>query len=179
MPKQLLLVASNPAASAAMKLSAEARAIEVELARICKRHDLTFDTRWTANPLELMRELRKLRPSVLHLCGTSHALGPDELADTISAAGAVKLVVLGGCGSDAHSLALRAQVPCVIGIPASAGEATIRTFSAALYRGLGTGEPVQTAFVEAVTAVQAASLAGADLPSIQSRPCRDASRLPL
>src|SRR6185436_10962424 len=46
-----------------------ARAIQVELERSGYRDCFELVTRWAAQPLDLLRELRKLRPSVVHFSG--------------------------------------------------------------------------------------------------------------
>jgi nucleoside phosphorylase len=47
----------------------EARAIQVELERGGHRDRFELVTRWAAQPLDLLRELRKLKPTVVHFSG--------------------------------------------------------------------------------------------------------------
>ena len=52
-----------------LALNEEARAIQVELERSghCDQFELVM--RWAAEPLDLLRELRKLKPTVVHFSG--------------------------------------------------------------------------------------------------------------
>jgi len=43
--------------------------IQVELERSATRDRFEFVTRWAAEPLDLLRELRRLRPTVVHFAG--------------------------------------------------------------------------------------------------------------
>jgi len=49
--------------------SAPGRMIQVELERSATRDRFEFVTRWAAEPLDLLRELRRLRPTVVHFAG--------------------------------------------------------------------------------------------------------------
>jgi CHAT domain-containing protein len=79
----LLFLAANPAGTDRLALDREARAIQVELERSGSRDQFEFVTRWAAEPLDLLRELRRLRPTVVHFSGhgqqvTALQSSPDE-----------------------------------------------------------------------------------------------------
>src|SRR3954470_15309972 len=79
----LLFLAANPAGTDRLALDREARAIQVELERSGSRDQFEFVTRWAAEPLDLLRELRRLRPTVVHFSGqgrhiTALQASPDE-----------------------------------------------------------------------------------------------------
>src|SRR5262249_46100407 len=65
----ILFLAANPSGSTQLALDREARAIHVELERAGFRDEFDFQTRWAAEPLDLLRELRKLKPTVVHFSG--------------------------------------------------------------------------------------------------------------
>jgi len=65
----ILFLAANPSGTDRLALDREARAIQVELERSGYRDCLEFVTRWAAEPLDLLRELRKLKPTVVHFSG--------------------------------------------------------------------------------------------------------------
>ena len=70
MTKQtILFLAANPTSSSPLALDREARAIHVELERSGERERFEFVTRWAVEPMDLLRELRKLRPTVVHFSG--------------------------------------------------------------------------------------------------------------
>lgn len=67
--RTILFVAANPSGTGRLALDQEARAIQAELER--SGHGCPFElvTRWAAQPLDLLHELRKLKPTVLHFAG--------------------------------------------------------------------------------------------------------------
>jgi hypothetical protein len=70
MRKQIVLfLAANPNGTNRLSLDREARAIHVELERSGCRDRFEMVTRWAAEPLDLLRELRKLKPTVVHVSG--------------------------------------------------------------------------------------------------------------
>jgi hypothetical protein len=67
--KTILFLAANPLGTDRRALDQEARAIQDELERSGHRQQFELVTRWAARPLDLLRELRKLRPSIVHFSG--------------------------------------------------------------------------------------------------------------
>jgi WD40 repeat protein len=67
--RTILFLASNPGGTDPRAPGREARAIQAELERSGFRHRFKLVTRWAAEPLDLLRELRKLRPTVVHFSG--------------------------------------------------------------------------------------------------------------
>jgi hypothetical protein len=65
----ILFLAANPRDTGRLALDREARAIHVELKRTGYRDRFDFVTRWAAEPLDLLRELRELKPTVVHFSG--------------------------------------------------------------------------------------------------------------
>jgi hypothetical protein len=65
----ILFLAANSSGADRLTLDREARSIQVELERSGLRDRFEFVTRWAAEPLDLLRELRKLRPTVVHFSG--------------------------------------------------------------------------------------------------------------
>jgi hypothetical protein len=81
-PHVILFLAANPIGTDRLALDREAHAIQVELERSGHRDRFAFVTRWAAEPLDLLRELRRLRPTVVHFSGhggdgTASATHPD------------------------------------------------------------------------------------------------------
>ncbi len=69
MKHTILFLAANPLGTDRLGLDREARAIQVELERSDFRDSFELVTRWAAEPLDLLRELRKLKPTVVHFSG--------------------------------------------------------------------------------------------------------------
>lgn len=65
----ILFLAANPSGTDRLALDREARAIQMELERSGYRDCFKLETRWAAEPLDLLRELRKLKPTVVHFSG--------------------------------------------------------------------------------------------------------------
>jgi hypothetical protein len=65
----ILFLAANPVGTDRLTLDREVRAIQVELERSEHRDQFELVTRWAAEPLDLLRELRKLKPTVVHFSG--------------------------------------------------------------------------------------------------------------
>ena len=65
----ILFLAANPSGTSPLALDREARAIQVELERSGYRDCFELETRWAVEPLDLLRELRKLKPTVVHFTG--------------------------------------------------------------------------------------------------------------
>jgi hypothetical protein len=65
----ILFLAANPLGTDQLALDREARAIQVELEWTGHRDRFELVTRWAVEPLDLLRELRKLKPTVVHFSG--------------------------------------------------------------------------------------------------------------
>src|SRR6476646_5355344 len=65
----ILFLAANPSDTGRLALDREARSIYVELKRSGYRDRFDFVTRWAAEPLDLLRELRELKPTIVHFSG--------------------------------------------------------------------------------------------------------------
>ena len=87
MKHTILFLAANPLGTDRLALDREARAIQVELERSGFRDRFELVTRWAAEPLDLLRELRKLKPTVVHFSGhgtagvVGHVSGPQPHRD--------------------------------------------------------------------------------------------------
>ncbi|HEX7842251.1 MAG TPA: CHAT domain-containing protein [Kofleriaceae bacterium] len=86
----ILFLAANPHDTGRLALDREARSIHLELKRSGYRERFEFVTRWAAEPLDLLRELRELKPTVVHFSG--HGAPP---AATVAPAQGRDVVVTG------------------------------------------------------------------------------------
>ena len=69
MKHTVLYLAANPLGTDRRALDREAHDIQAELERSGHRERFEFVTRWAVEPLDLLRELRKLKPTVVHFSG--------------------------------------------------------------------------------------------------------------
>ncbi len=65
----ILFLAANPLGTDRLALDEEARAIQAELERSGHRDRFELVTRWAVQPLDLLRELRRLKPTIVHFSG--------------------------------------------------------------------------------------------------------------
>jgi len=93
----ILFLAANPAGSNSLALDLEAHAIQAELERAGHRDQFAFVTRWAVEPMDLLRELRKLRPTVVHFSGHG-----EPASGTARTAGAHRDAVTGFGGHEHH-----------------------------------------------------------------------------
>jgi formylglycine-generating enzyme required for sulfatase activity len=169
----ILFLAADPRGTDRLALDREARAVQVELERSGYRDYFDFATRWALEPMDLLRDLRKLKPTVVHYSGHGtrdglllHAVDGRAqvvptvaIAQTIDAIGKpVKLVVLNACYSDERAEALLSHVDCVVGMRGPVVDDAARAFAIGFYGGLGERESVAAAFKQGCAAI---SLAGA------------------
>jgi hypothetical protein len=195
----ILFLAANPAGMDRLALDREARAIQVELERSGHRDRFAFVTRWAAEPLDLLRELRRLRPTVLHFKGhgeraseparglyfqssdgSPRVVSSTAVRDAIAAAGSsVKLVVLSACYSEQQAQELLTGVDCVVGMSGATGDDAAQAFAIGFYGGLGEQESVAAAYRQGRAAIQLHGLDDAARPQLKVRDGVDPDRLVL
>ena len=187
----ILFLAANPSRTDRRAFDQVAKAIHEELERGDCRDMFAFEARWAPEPLDLLRELRKLAPAVVHFSGRGDETGlifhgrrdredrlvsTEAFAQAFRAAGAsVKLVILDACDSEAQAQALLAHVDCVIGMNGSIGDDAARAFAIGFYGGLS--EPVARAFEHGRAAIGLEGLPDGDRLRLRVRKGVDATRL--
>jgi CHAT domain len=164
----ILFLAANPSDTNPLALDREARSILRELEQSGHRDRFQLETRWAAEPLDLLRELRKLKPTVVHYSGhggvqglffqghdgTARVVSTTALEETFGAAGAsVRVVVLNACYSEVHADALLAHVDCVVGTGGPILDTAARSFAVGFYGGLGEQESVAAAYRQGCAAI--------------------------
>jgi len=149
--RTILFMTANPSGTDPRALDREARSIRAELKGSGYRDRFEFETRWAAEPLDLLRELRDLKPTVVHFSGRgthdgllfqtaegrAQVVSPAAIAETFGAAGgSVKVVVLSACYSQVSAEALLAHVDCVVGMGSSIHDDAARSFAVGFYGAL-------------------------------------------
>jgi hypothetical protein len=194
-------MAANPAGTDARALGEQARAIQAELERAGHRDRFVFETRWAAQPLDLLREMVKLKPTVVHFCGGRVTDGPgaapaagvyfqgldghaqlvssEALARAFDSVGSVKLVVLDACYSEHHADSIAAHVDCVVGMAGGTVDQAVTSFAIGLYGGIGEGESVAAAFKQGCAAIGMFGAGDPCQPQLRVRQGVDARQLVL
>jgi hypothetical protein len=176
----ILFVAADLTGPAGLALDREARAIRGELERSRYRDCFGIETRWAIEPLDLLRELRKLKPTVVHFSGSARIASTAAVAEAFGAAGAsVELIVLSACYTEAQAEALLAHVDCVVGTSDSIRAAAARSFAIGFYGGLAEREPIARAYNQGRAAISLQGAGDGDPPQLVVRAGVDASELVL
>lgn len=180
----ILFLAATPIGAPRLALGEEARAIQDELERADHRHRFELTTRWAARPGDLLRYLRRLRPTVVHFAGhgdehglyfqsndgTAQIVSADAIARTFGVAGgSVQLVVLSACYSQPQGAALRGHVNCVVGVRGTIGDDAARAFAVGLYGALGDGLSIEAAYQHGCAAPDLEGFPDADHPRLEIR----------
>jgi hypothetical protein len=160
---RILFLAANPDGLTERKLDEEARQIHEELRRGNARDRFEFVPRLAVRPMDLLRALREVKPSIVHFSGPASVDGiyladehgrparvtRDALRRTLGAAGqSVQIVVLNGCAEEDLGKALCDFVPVCAGTSISTGDAAARAFSIGFYGGLASSESVARACLQ-------------------------------
>lgn len=190
--QRILFLAANPRGTDRRALDHEASSIGRELKRSGYRERFEFVTRWAAESLDLLRELRELKPAVVHFSGhgdqgglvfqaangDAQRVSPAAIAEVFGAAGAsVKVVVLSACYSDASADALLTRVDCVVGIRGVLRDDMARAFAIGFYGALGERESVAVAYSHGNAAISLEGLSDVDRPRLRVRTGVDATQL--
>jgi hypothetical protein len=145
-------------------------------------------------PLDLLRELRKLKPTVVHLSGQccqnglvfqtadgrAKIVSAEALGRAFIAAGSsVKLVVLSACYTETQAEILLAHVDCVVWMDGLIHHEAARSFAIGFYGGLGEREPVAAAHLQGRAAIDLEGLHDGDRPQLKVRDGVDAAKLVL
>jgi hypothetical protein len=180
----ILFLAANPRDTDWLALDREARSIREELERSGHRDQFEFETRWAAESMDLLRELRRLKPAVLHYsghggqeglffqtpAGEAQVVSAGAIAQAIEAIGTpIKLVVLNACYSDVHADELLPYVDCVVGVSGSIPDDKARAFAIGFYGGLGENESVGAAYKQGCAAISLEESAGRERSAPEAR----------
>jgi hypothetical protein len=192
MPKThtILFLAANPHGTDRRALDREARSIREELRRSQGRACFELETRWAAEPLDLLRELRELKPVVVHFSGhggqgglvfqapdgDARIVSPEAVQTTFGAAGvSVRLVVLSACHGEATAEALLAHVDHVVCMGGSIQEGAARNFAIGFYGALAEQASATAACAHGSAAIKLDGLPDA-APQLRVREGVDATR---
>jgi hypothetical protein len=187
-----LFLALDQSGSGRSGLDREVSAIQRELELSGRRDYFQVETRWAAEPLDVLRELRKLRPTVVHLVGHGASDGlrfqaadgrpqpitVEALGEAFGAAGeSVKLVVLRSGYSEAHTEMLSLYIDCVVWLGIEMHPEASRVFAVGFYGGLCECEPVSAAHQQGQAALALVGLTEAQRPQLKVRDGIDAHRV--
>jgi hypothetical protein len=195
----ILFLSSNPSSADRLELDREARALQRAIEDVTPVGDppLRLTTRWAAEPLDLLREIRSVRPTVLHFAGygargtevgiylqdqsgTAKLVSAGTLRDTIAAAGSsIRVIVLNTCYTDQQAARLLEieTLDCVIGVEGAIDDDGGRSFVLEFYRALAVGSAVHGAWARAWALLEERGFVPRSRPQLRVRPGGDAQRV--
>jgi CHAT domain-containing protein len=164
-PASILFVAANPSTTEHVFVEQEYNAIEQQRRMSAHRDAVRLRAVWATRPLDLINELNRDPPAIVHFAGHGASgegllLVDDNGADVRLSGLALRellaefprttqLVLLNACYSDEVANELENIVGIVIGMPGPIGDRTARAFSEVFYAALFSGRSVRSAFNQA------------------------------
>lgn len=196
----ILFCSSSPANADHLELDREARTIQRAIEDVDPENTapLRVMTRWAAEPLDLLREIRAVRPTVLHfagygargteigiylrdpISGEAKLVGAQALKATIQAAGSsIRIVVFSACYTEVQAAGLLEieTLNCVIGINSAISETDIREFAHEFYCALAGGRSVYDAWRRGNQPLEMRGIPEHHCPQLRERPGSDARRV--
>lgn len=196
-PIKILFVSSSPTDQAPLQTDKEIRDIK-ERIRLAKHRDLVqVESVVAAQPRDLTQAFNEHDGKIdvfhfsghgsqdgeLGLCaadGTFKPIQPEALAGLMRVLGKqVQVALINACYSQAQAEAIRAHVPCAIGMNDEVGDDVAIVFAAAFYSAIAFGKDVQSAYDQAIVEVQMEDFSSASIPELLVKPGVDASQIRL
>lgn len=184
---KIALLVTNPDSRASLQTGVEARYIDENIRLSPRASEVELKIVPAPTLPTLLDTLNSYGPDVLHFSGHGGdqalvldnekaggdggtVLDFDIIASVLGATRAKpKLLVLVACDTVDGAERFLDEVPIVIAMSDSIGDAAACDFSAQFYRTLSTGETVANSFAQAKLVLKAAKCADADLPTLLTR----------
>jgi hypothetical protein len=192
---KVLFLAANPADSSPLRLAEEQREIQLMLESSERRADLELTSAFAVRPSDLLRQMNKIRPQILHFSGHGASSGAIILESDSGEAKAVapgalkalfnafrpelQVVVLNSCYSATQANAFTEIVDAVIAMKDTIKDEPARIFASAFYSALGFGRSISESFEQGKTAILLQGVDDVDVPILLHRQACDPSKLTL
>jgi len=166
---RILFVAAAPLNEDRLRLDAEHREIKRALRSSSFRSDIGMESALASRPQDLIDELNRFKPTILHISGHGGPIGialedADGISTLIStqhlaqlvrvADPALRLVVLNTCESSHQAEPAVAHVDAAIGMTRQIGDGAARVFATQLYASLAEGVELSRAVEQAKLQMQ-------------------------
>lgn len=181
----VLFLAANPATTNQLAIDEEFRAIRNKLYSSRERDKISLESAWSTRPADLLLEMNKLRPQVVHFSGHGTNIGdlvfagedgktksvtPEALQALFhSFQSTTRVVVLNACWSEAQGKAIIQELDCVIGMKSPISDHAAIVFAGAFYQALGFGNSVGEAFAQGQVALLLDRIPENNVPVLLSR----------
>jgi hypothetical protein len=183
---RILLLAANPSSTPRLALDVEAREITDRLQLARARDSFDLITCWAVRPVDVLQQLNRHRPHIVHFSGHGSPTGEivlstsdrgDHVVSTTALAEVfrtvkddVRMVVLNACYSTIQAHAISQHIDYVIGMRAPIDDEAAAVFAAAFYSALALQRTVAEAFDQAKVAIELHGLPGRCIPELIIRP---------
>jgi hypothetical protein len=178
----VLFLASSPEDQVTLRLDKEAREIQRRVRASDYREAIFFESRMARQLPDLIQDLNKVKPAVLHFSGhgsraelafedehgNTRPLDNEMLGKLLQAAPAgIRLAVFNSCESAAQAQIAVQYVDAAIGMGTTIDDADAKIFAGQLYNSLGFGLSLADAFRQATFQIEAEGSAdGAATPEL-------------
>ncbi len=180
----VLFAAANPADTTTLALDEEIREVNARLQASRHRDAIDLRSAWALRPLDLLSELSRHRPRVLHFSGHGSATGdlvlsdehrrskavtPEAITAALATTDDIRLVVFNVCVSAALAQGVVEHVDTAIGMTQPVGDHAAQVFAGQLYSSIGDGYSVARAFKRARAALMLESIPEENTPALYAR----------
>ena len=168
-PITILYVAANPSDTRGLDLMDEVRDIIQEIRLSVHSALIRPELALAARPDDLIRELNRYQPSIIHFSGHGNRDGgillqndarqtvtadPGHLAELFATLDEpVRVVVLNACNTARHLDTFCRSADCAIGMDGEIADEAARVFARVFYGAVGSGRPLTDAFRQAKCAL--------------------------
>lgn len=183
----------NPDRTPRLQLDEEIRLIDHNIRMAEHRDALELIHKLAPRPDDLLQELNRYKPQIVHFSGHGQSTGEIILVDqqgfpkpvapqAIRALfrtlrDNIRLVVLNACYSYAQAEAITEVIDCAIGMSDAIGDKAAITFASSFYRAIGFGRSVQEAFDQGIVALMLEGIPEENTPRLHVRKGLDASSI--
>jgi hypothetical protein len=189
---RLLLIAAGPLDQQRLRLNAEHRDIRSRIRGSTARKDIHIEFAGAARPTDLLDEINKTRPTILHIAGHGDTTGisleddagvavdvsTEQLKRVIEVANSdLRLVVMNTCESAYQAQPMVGAVDASIGMLRTIGDDAARTFATQLYSSLAEGVSLGRAFEQAKLQISLAGSREDETPALFTRKGVDPQKL--
>jgi hypothetical protein len=178
----VLFLASNPSDQQPVKLDEEIRSITRKIEASKHRDVIHMIPKSAVRTDDLLHELNKEMPSVVHFSGHGNEMGELMFMNDASESKPVnpaalkavfttlkdniKLVVLNACYSEVQAKAIVEVIDCVIGMDKEIGDEAAIVFSSSFYRAIGFGRSVKEAFDQGIASLMLEGIPEHNIPKL-------------
>ncbi|HVB26152.1 MAG TPA: hypothetical protein VNG51_29705 [Ktedonobacteraceae bacterium] len=186
---RVLFFAANPLSTDRLQLDEEIRLIEERIRLTGQQDSLELIRKLATRPNDLLQELNRYKPQIVHFSGHGESTGEILLVDQFSnpfdkkalpkpvspqairallatLKDNIRVVMLNACYSYMQATAITEVVDCAIGMNAAIGDRAAIIFSSTFYQAIGFERSVQEAFDQGIAALMLEGISEEHIPKL-------------